>query len=113
MRAQPPSWRVGRALWRLSRDRWLAGPEVSRLGLALAACLSDRPAAVLRGTRVDACVAVGMWRGRPPAYTFEPHYRDVLEAVRKNIGRGAVAVELALLRVVRSNGDDHENDWRA
>lgn len=99
-RSQRPSWRVNRAMRRISRDRWISGLEVRRIGYALASCSSGSPASVVKYSYAAECEVVGMIRGMPPAFVFEPHYPLVLDAVRKNEKRGSAFIELALLRTV-------------
>ncbi len=99
---QTPSVRVGRAMARLSRDKWLSGEEVRRVTLALAMCASPaRPHWVAQNAIRGECEHVGMIRGRPPAFVFEQHYGEVLRAVKNLTGNCKIAPEIALLQTVR------------
>jgi hypothetical protein len=93
----------------------MSGDDVMRVGLALSRCASGAtPMQVFRRSIPIECEAVGMIRGKPPAFLFEPHYRKILAAVQKNQKRGAAFVELALLQLSagRKLGGVYENHWR-
>ena len=99
---QPPSVRVAKAMARLSRDKWMSGREVQVAVLKLAKCASPAAAAWVAQSAIPGeCTVVGMIQGMPPAFTFEPHYREVLRAVRKLTGNCKIAPEIALLQTAR------------
>ena len=102
-RFQKPSYRVWAAMKRLSRDRWLSPSEVETIGMALARRASPgRPHWVLKAAIADECDVVGMIDGKPPAYTFEPHYGEVLKAAKKIKATRVAHAEIEFLKTVRS-----------
>lgn len=108
-----PAARVQRAMWRVSRDRWLHPDEVWRIGLTFSRLASRNPSNTMKHAIALECEVVGMIRGRPPAYVWEPHYRSVMRCVRKK--QSAAQVELAMLKFAANTGIGiaYENHWRS
>ena len=102
-------------MWRVTRAQWIDGKESRRIGYALAKCAVHRHSnawSVFEAAVPSECRNVGMIRGLPPAFGWEPHYMDVLAAVRANQKRGAVFVEMALIATARADiGELYENNW--
>lgn len=97
-----PSYRVNRAMKRLSRDKWLSPDEVSRIGLSLAKCAA--PAGygmVLKHSYAAECEIVGMINGFPPAFHFDRNYHFVLATVRSILKRKDPVPEIALLSTLK------------
>lgn len=76
-----PSDRVGAALRRLSRDRWLAPMEVRRTALALASCCSHNPPWTAKRWLESDFAQVGMALGEPPLSRFDDGYRELVRIV--------------------------------
>ena len=76
MRGGIPSRRARLALNRLSRERWISGKECGEI---LRGWVGNNSAyrAAMAG-----CEYVGIIGGIPPAFPFEPHYGEVLDAVK-------------------------------
>ena len=99
-----PSFRVRAALTRLSRDRWLSGEEVGRIARSLAARAAWSQhgiSSIVRASCADDCFYVGMIDGKPPAYRFESHYRDVCAVVEKLERNKRLVPEIEFLKIVR------------
>ncbi len=103
-RHQRPSVRVFRALERITREKWISGDEVGRIGqrLAFLACQHQYFWQAYNAAVSSECRIVGMIHGRPPAYVFDDNYRDVLNAVRKLEKNKALLPEIELLKTVRA-----------
>jgi hypothetical protein len=87
---------------RLSRDTWIPPDEVVRIAVRLSKLASPYAwGSVINHIYATECEVVGMIRGRPPAFLFESHYREVREAVQRNEKKGREAVMIALLKTVR------------
>ena len=72
-----PAYEIKRILKRLSRERWLSPHDVLRIGRRLAA-----PGKLPKDAFAIECQRVGMLRGRPPAFAWEPHYKHVVKATQ-------------------------------
>jgi len=92
MRSDRPSYRARMALNRLSRDRWISGPECKEIVSRWVGNSSAYKAAI------EGCEYVGIIRGRPPAYIFESHYRDVYKAVTS--GKSDTEIMIKLLTIL-------------
>lgn len=114
-RKPKPSYRVARAMWRLSRDKWLSPEQVSDIGERLAKCAAGGwgAAMVYKAAIPPECkFTVGMIRGVPPAYRFEAHYDVVCKAIKAARNQDCAAVELAIIRTVKKGWPLDENHWR-
>lgn len=81
-----PSYRVNRALGRLTRDRWICGAEIYDVAIRLARCACFSRSAVgnvLANACRGECFHIGMLRGEPVAYTFDDDYGDACRFLGK------------------------------
>ena len=107
-RTDRPLDRVREAMRRLSRDKWLSPKETRDYTHSLLRhAVWTTPSIFLDRVYPDACNAVGMIRGLPPAFPGEAHYGDVLSLVRNHRKSDHRPMELKLLNLVRSK---YEND---
>ena len=98
MRHEKPSYRVWRAMKRISRDKWLSPEEVGRIsrGLAYHCCWGHGAQRMaLKFAIDDLCIHVGMIDGKPP---FDKHEKG-FNLFRKWIATGnkRTPAELAIL----------------
>lgn len=84
-RIDKPSLRVRAAMERLSRNRWLTGKECREFAWRLSLCASwstNGAHSVYRGAMPKECEVIGMVRGAPPAWLWEPHYKTAMRMLR-------------------------------
>lgn len=109
IRLQTPSYRVRRALARMSRDRWLPPETVRSAALRLASCVSGNPIWTADHAYPMECAAVGMLRGAPPAWRWDADYKDFLDALggKKRFKPGQPELLILKLNLVRkTNGSE-------
>lgn len=99
-RSWPPYLRVRLAMARLTRDRWMAPEDVTKTVNRLLTCATAPGFLGGRNVVPFECQGVGMIRGRPPAYHFEPHYPVVLDAVRRVLKNPKLCPEIEILKTV-------------
>lgn len=78
-RRQKPRDRVWCAMRRLTRDKWICGEEVERIGHALARCASRQPTKVFEEAISDRCLTFGMTNGRPLTSPYKCDHKEFLE----------------------------------
>lgn len=105
-----PSYRVRRALRRISRSQWLDPESLGKTGYRLCQCasFSDSSAwTVFHAAIPDACLFVGMIKGEPPCHRFEDKYLKILSIVRNRNKRNNTET---LIKLTRAIGDIYENN---
>lgn len=102
-----PIDRVRRALIRVSREKWLHPEDVSRVAMAFANRYSANPQWTANSAYAQACSVIGMIRGEPPAYPFEPEYHDYLAALRGLKKTETAAAELLILKLTIKKAQQH------
>lgn len=118
-RKNKPVARVAMAMARISRDKWLHPVEVRNCGESLSSCASKHSMWVMAKAIPHECLEVGMLRGLPPAFEFEPHYREAADALRKtkpcfycDTRQTQVILKLIQLSEKSTLRGMYENYWR-
>jgi hypothetical protein len=92
--------RVRKAMERLTRNKWMCGEDVKRIGYRLSCCASDVPWSVMKAVIPGEAEIVGMIHGAPVAYAFETHYREVLKLLWKQKEKLDSSIELSILNIL-------------
>ncbi len=111
-RIQTPSNRLSYAMERITRNKWIPGSEVRRIGLALAKKVSYMPTRTYDAAIRSECYVIGMINGGPPCYFHERCYENIVAAVKHNEKKGEIAVLIAILRYIHPVGYTNENNSR-
>lgn len=89
---------------RISKYRWLSPKEVSDLCVKMSWKYGGLCRWYVNQFPEVTMSAVGLYRGRPPAYYHEDNYRAVLSVVsRKRKHKDDLSIEIGLLRVSINN----------
>lgn len=82
MQRQRPSTRIWRALRRLTRDRWISGPDLHKIVFSWCSSHGWMMGQVVRGVHEE--FVVGMFRGKATAHHWQPDYGRVVDALYRN-----------------------------
>lgn len=99
-RNNKPSYRVHNALVRLTRERWICGDDMRDLCCRLSKIAAPGAwGTVMKRAMPGECGVVGMWRGEPPAYIWDTHYKAVCKALFGAKTQEDASIELLILNL--------------